>query len=141
VINKTGYLSLQQQVPPGASDAEVRKAAAGFAGTPPPGDGPAPFRVVDTEEKGLKVRTTPDLAGIQIGSAANGTTVWADCAAETGFDPELRDGAGPRWLHVRWPDTKPGTTFRNSDPANPLQGWVYAGFTVPAGHNGQIRPC
>ena len=137
VINNSGYLNFQQQVPPGTSDADVRSAASAYANVAPPADGPAPFRVVDTQDLGLKVRTTPTTQGVQIGSAANATTLWVDCAATTDFDPVTTDGVGPRWLRVHWP----ATTFHNSDPESPDQGWVYAGLTVPAGHNGQVREC
>lgn len=141
INNNNGFLNFQSQVPPGTPDADVRAAAATYATTPPPVGGPAPYRVVDTQELGLKVRTTPDVDGVQIGSAANATTLWVDCVAITRFDPVVTDNVDARWLRVRWPTTTPGTAFHNSDPGSPQRGWVYAGLTVPAGHDGKISTC
>lgn len=134
------FVTFQQQAPSGSSPAEVRAAAQRYTDVAPPA-GPAPFRVVDAGEKGLKVRTTGTLEGTQVGSAADGAVLWASCRAVTDFDPVLTDDIGAEWLLVQWPTAVPGSEFRNSEPGSPERGWVYAGYTVPAGHNGRVPEC
>jgi hypothetical protein len=109
--------------------------------------GPWPFMVLHTDaspaEKGLKVRNSPVLVGHQIGTANNRQTLWVECEARTGFDPERgtdRD-VGDRWLEIHWPATVPGKDVRNSSVGDPVQGWVYAGYAFPNGHNGTVPAC
>jgi hypothetical protein len=109
--------------------------------------GPWAFIVLFTDTspslQGLKVRTGPGLEDRQIGTAGNRQTIWAECDVHSGFDPLRGDAhdAGDRWLKVHWPSTRPGSDTRNSDVSDPVQGWVYAGLTVPNGHNGDLPGC
>jgi hypothetical protein len=139
VVTNT-YSEFQQQAPPGASIEQLQRAAEKYADVPPPSS-PAAFRVVNTGDMGLKVRTSGATDGVQIGSAAQDAVVWVNCRATTDFDPVLDDQTGASWFLIRWPSTVPGSSFRNSEPGGPAQGWIYAGYTLPAGHNGQVPSC
>jgi hypothetical protein len=120
---------------------EIRALAEDYADVEPSGDGPWPFWVLVSPD-GLKVRTSGDDDGEQIGTAANENTVWADCLVETDFNPPSRNDVGPMWLRIRWPNDGVGTSdFLNSGPSDPHRGYVYLGYTVPAGHNGGIPSC
>jgi hypothetical protein len=48
---------------------------------------------------------------------------------------------GPKWLKVRWPNTRPSTENFQSEPAHTTFGYAYAGYTVPYGHNGNLPRC
>lgn len=112
------------------------------SGDPPPaGDGPWPFTVADVGPLGLVVRSSGDETGTQIGSTSETLTLWADCVQNTGFDPRPDTGAGPLWYRIRWPTDRPGKDFLTSSPVDRYRGWVYVGFVVPSGHNGQIPQC
>lgn len=107
----------------------------------PPAKGPYQYVVVGTSDLGLKVRTGPDLYDSQIGSAGNRSIVWAECQKRSGFDADPSMKVGPVWLKIHWPSNTPGTQFANSEPKNPVQGWVFRGYAIPAGHNGNIPAC
>jgi len=80
---------------------------------------------------GLIVRSSGTRDGAQIGSAAEGQTLWAECRAVTDFDPRPDTGTGPVWYRVRWPSSGPTKDFLNSTPQDEYSGWVYGGFAVP----------
>lgn len=107
----------------------------------PTGPGPWPYVVVDAAQLGLKIRSTNDATGTQIGSATNRLTLWVDCISTSTFDPEPPSGAGPAWLRVRWPNSKPTNQYFNSEPNQPDRGYAYAGHAIPYGHNGKIPTC
>jgi len=107
----------------------------------PVGDGPWPFTVGDVGPLGLIVRSAGDETGTQVGSTSETLTLWADCVQNTGFDPRPDTGAGPLWYRIRWPTDQPGKDFLTSSPVDRYRGWVYAGFVVPSGHNGQLPEC
>lgn len=113
--------------------------------TPP---GPWPFLVYNTllpsgAEYGLKVKTAPSVTGQQVGSASSGSVVWADCYVFNSFNPEVGTDAdvGPKWLRIHWPANAPGTAFALSSPTDSFLAYVYAGYTLPFTHNGQIPIC
>ncbi|GAB6902098.1 hypothetical protein [Kineosporia succinea] len=123
------------------SKQEILDRAGKFAGTAPTGPGPWPLVVVADATLGLKVRSSGYADGVQIGSAAFRSSVWATCRADTGFDPEPGDSTGALWYRITWPTTGPGTEFGNSSPSDPHQGWVYGGLVAPAGHDGNLPTC
>lgn len=124
----------------GKSLAEARQEARKYATVDPSPGQPAPFLVLDAPH-GMWVRSSGDRGGHHVGAVADNSTVWADCAATTDFDPDPADDAGPRWLRVRWPVTAPSDKVYSSQPSDPHTGWLYAGQTVPVGHNGQMPVC
>jgi hypothetical protein len=139
VVNN--YNDFTDQAAATSNAGEIRALAEDYADVEPSGDGPWPYWVLVSPD-GLKVRTSGDHDGKQIGTAANENTVWAECRIETDFDPPSRNDVGPIWLRIRWPNEEVGTSqFFNSEPNAPHRGYVYLGYTVPAGHNGAIPPC
>lgn len=110
------------------------------------GPGPWPFMVVDTFEDGidygLYARTTNRLVGERLGTAANRTLVWVDCAAISDFTPKVDSvtDVGPQWLQVRWKPTEPNLRGV-SEPSGTQRAWMYRGGLVPVKHNGNIPPC
>ncbi|MEU4396778.1 hypothetical protein [Kribbella sp. NPDC023855] len=123
------------------SDADFKQKLAPTSTAPPTGNGPYLFVVIDTADLGLKVRSGPRAKDQQIGTSANRTVVWADCEQKSDFDPDPSLDTGPRWLKIHWPNKTPGGQFFNSEPGAPAQGWVHRGYVIPAGHNGNIKPC
>jgi hypothetical protein len=107
----------------------------------PTGSGPWQYVVIFTDVRGLKIRTTNDQRGTQIGTAANRSVIWADCLSISKFDPDPVMKAGPRWLRIRWPNRTPTTKFFNSEPGQKVRAYAYSGYTIPYGHNGNIPPC
>jgi hypothetical protein len=114
--------------------------ARAYASVAPPAHQPAPFVVIDAP-KHLWVRSSGTTTGHHIGAAYDGSTVWADCQITTDFDPDPSDDAGAVWLRIHWPTEKPNDKLASSQPSDRFAGWVYAGQTVPAGHNGKIPIC
>lgn len=115
----------------------------------PGGAGPWPYFVYDTvnvamrQDIGLKVKMVPSLEGQQVGSAAPGSLVWADCYVINNFNPVVgdRDDVGPKWLRIHWPTGNLSTSYALSSPGAPFLEYVYAGYTLPFTHNGEIPKC
>ncbi|GAA1704117.1 hypothetical protein GCM10009745_59530 [Kribbella yunnanensis] len=122
------------------TDPEFRKQIAAVSTDAPAAPAPYQFVVVDTGKLGVKVRTGPETSDMQFGSAGNRSILWVDCQVRSSFDADPTTGAGPVWLKVRWPNTT-GTEWANSQPRDPARGWVYRGYAIPAGHNGDIPAC
>ena len=135
------YQDFQKRLQPGWDAERAKAVAATFADVNPQGSGPWPFIVTDTGMLGLKIRSSGELSGRQIGSAANGETVWVDCMAMTSFTPPGGDNVGPKWAKIRWPNRKDESSFLHSSPSDRHKGWGYSGNLVPAGHNGKIPSC
>jgi transcriptional regulator with XRE-family HTH domain len=93
--------------------------------------GVGPVVVTQAGPLGLIVRSSATRDGEQIGSAAEGQTLWAECRAVTDFDPRPDTGKGPVWYRVRWPSPGPTKDFLSSTPEDEYTGWVYGGFAVP----------
>jgi hypothetical protein len=92
----------------------------------------------------LKVRSSGKADGQQIGTADDSTLIYVDCRAHTGFVPhvlESRNQADDKWLRVRWPNATPTTKYFISSADDAFSGYVYEGFVLPAGHNGNIPGC
>lgn len=123
---------------------ELKDLVAKFRDAEPIGEGPWPF-YVHVNHIGLKVRTSGDVDGQQIGTAHNATTLWVECRLRTDFTPDRGDiveDVGPRWLRVKWPHNQPGVIEPyTSSPDDPYVGYVYEAYAFPAGHNGEIRAC
>lgn len=122
------------------TDPQFRTEMAKVSTNPPPATGPYQYVVVDTGKLGLKVRTGPEMNDEQFGSAGNRSILWADCQLKSNFNADPSMKVGPVWLKIHWPHTT-GTQWANSQPKDPAQGWVFAGYAVPAGHNGTIPTC
>jgi hypothetical protein len=135
------YQEFKQDIAEAKDEADIREAAKKFAYKPAEGNGPWPYLVLNISEIGLKVRTSGELDGRQIGSSAAKSTLWVDCQKRTGFNPPSEYDVGPVWLQSRWPNKQISKEFFNSDPTDKYAGWVYAGYLVPAGHDGKIRSC
>ena len=123
----------------GQSREEILQAAEKYKGVPPPPGGVAPYLVVASGN--LFVRDSPKSDGKQIGAAWHNTLVYAGCSVESDFDPILDDEMKGEWVKVRWPTLKPSRDMLVGQPSDPLQGWVYRGRIVPAGHNGNLPSC
>jgi hypothetical protein len=130
-----------EQLPPDASDEEIRRTAEKFRDKAPQGTAPYPYLVVDVGDEGLMVRSTGDKTGRQTGTAAKYATIWVECRQDTGFDPGANVPNGSQWLKVRWPSQEETRAFLKSQPSDPPVGWAYSGYAVPAGHNGNIPEC
>jgi hypothetical protein len=124
----------------GKTRAEAEALAQKYAEVPPPVPGPAPFTIVDAPH-GVFIRSSGRADGRHVGAVTNNVTVWADCRAKTDFDPDPTDDTGPEWLRIRWHTDKTNDSLAAPQPTGPYAAWVYAGLTVPAGHNGQIPTC
>lgn len=129
-----------------SDDTELRARLRGQPGasTSPNGIGPWPFVVVDTGDLGLYARTTNLAQAVRVGTAANWSTVWADCIAETGFTPPDVTGetaVGPKWLQVRWKHLSDSGARGHSEPTETQRAWMYRGATEPLQHNGDIPRC
>lgn len=122
------------------TDPQFRSEMAKLSTAPPPDKGPYQYVVVDTGKLGLKVRTGPELNDEQFGSAGNRSILWAECQLRSNFNADPSMKVGPVWLKIHWPNTT-GTQWANSQPKDPAQAWVFAGYVVPAGHNGTIPTC
>lgn len=122
------------------ADPQFRSEMAKVSTAPPPAQGPYQYVVVDTGELGLKVRTGPELNDEQFGSAGNRSIIWAECQLRSNFNADPSMKVGPVWLKIHWPHTT-GTQWANSQPKDPAQGWVFAGYVIAAGHNGTIPTC
>lgn len=128
-------------LPPNAGESQIREAAKKYANVTPQGVGPWPFVVIADPQLGMKVRTTGDVNGVQIGSAAHNAAVWADCRRDTGFNPQPGDPNGAVWYRIKWPSVRPSTEFLNSSPGDQYNGWAYGGLVVPIGQNGLLPMC
>lgn len=137
----SNFQTFQQGLGSDANAEHVRQRAKKFSSIKPIPPGPWPFRVVDVGDLGLIIRSSGTKSGQQIGSAAEDTAVWADCALLTDFTPPAENMVGPRWIRIKWPNNVPMRTFFNSEPSSSFEGWAYAGNLVPAGHNGEIPSC
>jgi hypothetical protein len=122
-------------------DKSFRQEASKFSGVDPATTGPWPFVVLDTDVRGLKARSSDEKDGVQIGSAANRTVLWVDCASTSSFDADPATGSGPRWLRIKWPNSEPTTQFFTSEPGQTGYAYVFRYYAVPLGHNGQIALC
>lgn len=122
------------------TDPQFRREMANLSTAAPAAQGPYEYVVVDTGKLGLKVRTGPEATDEQFGSAANRSIIWAECQMRSAFDADPSMKAGPVWLKIHWPSTT-GTQWANSQPKDPVQGWVFAGYVIPAGHNGRVPAC
>jgi len=127
-------------VPGAASDEEFNnRIRANAIGDPKP---PAPYRfTVITSEQGLKVRTSGEPDGQQIGTATRHAVVWADCIQETSYNPDPSVDAGPKWLKIRWPNQTPTLKAFNSERTQTTFGYVHLGWVLPVDHNGKLPPC
>lgn len=118
---------------------EALQRAEKFNAVPPPAGDIAPYLVVAPGH--LFVRTSAAADGRRAGAAWDKTLVYAGCSVTSDFDPVLDDDVKGVWIKIRWPRLDPGDDMRSSQPSDPLQGWIYGGRVVPAGHNGQLRTC
>lgn len=126
----------------GASEREVIEGAREAADTAPTSEGPWPFYVVKTAPLGLKVRSTNVVEAAQLGAVGNLNPVWVWCRSESSFDPVPHDEVDALWLQIAWDHQQPNETeYLNSEPDAEGRAWVYAGFTVPVGHNGEVPEC
>jgi len=130
-----------QEIPDAANEKAVREAAAKYATVSPSGAGPWPFVSIANRDLGLKVRSTPYMDGVQIGSIATGAPAWAICRLSTGFNPQPGDPNGDTWFKIKWPRNAQTKEFDNSSPSDEFYGWVYGGLIVPLGHSGGIPTC
>lgn len=113
---------------------------------PAKGPGPWPYLVYNPdagEDIGLRVKVAPSVEGQQVGSAATGSLLWADCYVMNNYNPMAGTPAdvGPKWLRIHWPSEHPTTQYNSSSPNAPFLGWVYAGYELPFTHNGGIPRC
>ncbi|WP_130291466.1 hypothetical protein [Pseudonocardia sediminis] len=99
-----------------------------------------PLVVTRAGPLGLIVRSSGMRDGEQIGSAAEGQTLWAECRAVTDFDPRPDTGQGSNWYRVRWPSPEPGKDFLSSTPQDEYTGWVYGAFAAPTTPGGASVP-
>jgi hypothetical protein len=126
---------------PKISDEQIKQALQKTAAQPA-GNGPWQYVVLDTEAYGgLKVRSGPTRNDVQIGSAGNRAILWAECQMTSDFDPDRTLPTGPVWVRIHWPNATPTKEFFNSQPADPVVGWVHRGYAYPAGHDGKIPTC
>ena len=123
------------------SDSQIRQEVASVSTNNPPGTGPWPYIVLGTADLGLRVLSKGEADGIQIGSAANRSFLWAECIQETSYTPDSVVDVGPRWLRVKWPNKDSTVVFLPSAPSDRFRGFVYSGYTQPYGHNGKIPKC
>lgn len=119
---------------------EAKKFAEKYASIPPSPGEPAAFMVVGAP-KHLYIRSSGKVDGHRVGFVYNESIIWADCRATTGWDGDPMDSAPDVWLRIRWNTDKPNSNAGNSEPSGQYQAWAYAGYTVPAGHNGDIPEC
>lgn len=83
------------------------------------------------------------MSGEQVGSTPPGSPVWADCFVMNDYNPEVGSSVdvGPKWLRIHWPIDTPATMYNRSSPQAPFLEYVYAGYTLPFTHNGNIPQC
>jgi hypothetical protein len=112
-----------------------------FRATPPDGEGPWPFTVLYEGGQGLFVRTGPHRDDFRLGYTNHATTVWVDCVTTSDFDPVPSLDTGPTWYRVHWPNSERSDEGLSSEPADPAQGFAYAGYLRPNGHNGDVPEC
>ncbi|MDY7101650.1 MAG: hypothetical protein S0880_10720 [Actinomycetota bacterium] len=103
--------------------------------------GPWPFIVYRTESVGLKVRSSAVKDGVTVGAIVDRGTAWVECRTTTSFNPDPALGTGPMWYRVRWPSDEATNEYLESEPAAVHTGWIYAGYTDPVGHNGEVPEC
>jgi hypothetical protein len=138
-----GNFSIQQfaqQVRAAPSREEAERIADKYKNVFPKLGQPAAFIVVDAPRH-VWVRSSGTVGGYHIGAVYNGAIVWADCSAATEFDPMATDDLGAVWLRIRWHTNKSNDHPAASQPSDQYEGWVYAGLTLPAGHNGKVSDC
>lgn len=125
-----------------SSEAVIIAAAREAVDVRPTQEGPWPFYVVRTAPIGLKVRSSNVEEATQLGGIANLSSVWAWCQATSDFDPVPDDDVPGLWLQIAWDHQEPNTTdYFQSEPGADGRAWIYAGFTVPTGHSGDIPEC
>ena len=148
---------LAAQVPRSFTSQQMKECIATFSKGSPQQPGPWPFFVYDTivtpedvrlglfppvdlyQDIGVKVRTTSTSeAQNGVGTVKLGSVVWADCYVHSAFHPIVppSDDVGPTWLRIHWDST---SAF--SSPTDPVEAYVYAGYTLPFTHNGKIPTC
>jgi hypothetical protein len=138
-----GNFSIQefaQQVRAAPNLEEARRLADKYKNVSPKRGQPAAFIIVDAPHH-VWVRSAGTVDGYHIGAVYNGAPVWADCSTVTNFDPITTDDIGAKWLRIRWHTNKPNDQPAASQNSDKYYGWVYAGLTLPAGHNGEIPDC
>ncbi len=124
------------------TEAETIAAARKAADVPPTPEGPWPFYVVRTGPIGLKVRSSNVKEATQLGGIAHLNPAWAWCQETSEFDPVPGDDVPGLWLQIAWDHQEPNTTdYFQSEPGADGRAWIYAGFTVPTGHSGDIPEC
>lgn len=124
------------------TEADIIEAARRAADKPPASEGPWPFYVVRTAPIGLKVRSTNEQEATQLGGIANLNSAWAWCQQTSDFDPDPGDDVPGLWLQIAWDHQEPNTTdYFQSELGADARAWIYAGFTVPTGHSGDIPRC
>lgn len=132
-----------------ANDADQLKKflARGATASPQP-PGPWPFMIYHTTtpsgvDIGLKVKSSPQQDGVQVGSVAARSLVWADCFVQNTYNPETGSDVdvGPKWLRIHWPSDTPGATYLNSTPSDRYEEYIYAGYALPFQQNGDIPKC
>jgi hypothetical protein len=121
------------------SDDDILEAAKAVESKSPEGLGPWPFVVGEDGGIGLKVRTSGERSGIQIGGLASKHVAWVDCQMGTDFDP----GSGTSvWLRLRWPkDVPAGGGFYESEPAAAGSGFANSRFLFPIASNREVPQC
>ena len=122
------------------TDAEIYREAEEFRHVDPSGAGPWRFRVVvyDTVGEGLKVRSGNQLQADVVGMANDYADVWVECQQDTEFDPMISDRIPGRWLRIKWPNLISSNQIYYSSVNDSHSAWVYAGYTVPSGHSGEV---
>jgi hypothetical protein len=155
---------LAKQIPDNQTPQQIKDRIATFSQNPPQSPGPWPFFVYDTivtpdevdlgaflpadlhQDKGVIVRTTSTSDTQQIGTvySYSKSIVWADCYVPEGYHPQKlskNDDVGGKWLRIHWPTNLPTTASALSSPTDPIEAYIYAGFTLPFTHNGKIPTC
>ena len=115
------------------ADVESELKAMPSASLPPQGAGPWMFIVHGTHDLGLYVRDGFAMKDHRLPgepTLAEGTAVYVDCRMDDGFVADRAAAEVGRWYKIRYPEVADSGDF-----------WVYAGYTLPVGHNGQVPEC
>lgn len=107
----------------------------------PTGAAPWQFTVVRTFGEGLKVRTSPERDGRQIGGIRDLHPAWVICQHWSGFDPQVSSNKQGLWYLIAWSQTEENSHFHESQPSDQHTGWVFSDFLLPEGHNGNVPDC
>jgi len=157
----SGIVALANQIPKKWPSRRIKECIARFSTDLPRQPGPWPFFVYDTtitpndlgvipgltpaevgNDDGVGVRTTPGPTAGHFRRVLTGTIIWADCYVNSYQPPApLDDNVGPKWLRIHWSTNTPGQDTGYSSPTDPFVAYVYAGYTLPFAHNGQIPSC